>query len=310
MKVSKARKARDAATRAVYRRLAPRLSKRRGHEDYTEDDVEGFRRAQRLANECVVSVAERLVPGVTEREAADQLYEFLRERGATHYLHRPFAWFGEHSRFDPYEEDYDLYHPTDRSLREDDVFILDVSPILEGYTGDVGYASSLVPHQELEGARAFLRELREAIPGLFASDLDTHEIWAEVGSRIERAGYDACHCGYPFRVLGHRVYRVPDRQLQHGTPKRFRSGPMGQSWFSHQAMRAFGARGLVSELITPEHRGTKLGLWAIEPHIGGPSFGAKFEEILQVDESNARWIDDDVPLMHASPSPSHSHTQA
>jgi hypothetical protein len=48
-------------------------------------------------------------------------------------------------------------------------------------------------------------------------------------------------------------------------------------------------------LIVSEHHGSKLGVWAIEPHLGAEGFGAKFEEILVVTPEGARWLDDQVP---------------
>ena len=47
--------------------------------------------------------------------------------------------------------------------------------------------------------------------------------------------------------------------------------------------------------INAENVGSKLGLWAIEPHIGWDGGGAKFEEILLVEPHRARWLQDDVP---------------
>jgi len=37
------------------------------------------------------------------------------------------------------------------------------------------------------------------------------------------------------------------------------------------------------------------GLWAVEPHVGLGAVGAKFEEILVVDERDASYLDDDLP---------------
>ena len=37
------------------------------------------------------------------------------------------------------------------------------------------------------------------------------------------------------------------------------------------------------------------GLWAMEPHIRAGGIGAKWEEILVVTDSDAYWLDDDVP---------------
>jgi len=70
--------------------------------------------------------------------------------GYTPALHRPFAWFGEHSRFDGYQG-YGDYHPGHRRLRPGEVAILDVSPVVDGYAADVRAAkpdSDQGPEQE------------------------------------------------------------------------------------------------------------------------------------------------------------------
>ncbi|MEK7690477.1 MAG: metallopeptidase family M24, partial [Bdellovibrionota bacterium] len=169
------------------------------------------------------------------------------------------------------------------------VFILDTAPIVDGFVGDIGYTHSLVPHLGLEAAKARLLKFRQDLPGFFSSSLTTAEIWEKVDSETRASGFDNIHAMYPFSVLGHRVYKVPF------------SGMPGLLYpFGFHAYWAGSSRGLLPELLSPHHRGEKTGVWAIEPHIGGNGFGAKFEEILVVDPSDAHrawWLSDDVPHM-------------
>jgi hypothetical protein len=37
------------------------------------------------------------------------------------------------------------------------------------------------------------------------------------------------------------------------------------------------------------------GLWAFEPHIARDDVGAKWEELLVIDQDRAYWLDDDLP---------------
>lgn len=274
-----------------YRALSGWLSRLPSRADRLADAQarQGFARAQRLAYDCVTHVAGQLRVGMTEIEAAGLLDQYLIEHGAQRYLHRPFAWFGEHARFDGYAG-YGDYHPSERRLAEGETAILDVSPMLDGYIGDVGYACAPGEHAGLARAMDFMRRLRAAIPGLFMSEMTPKAIWAEVDRLIAEAGYDNVHAKYPFCVLGHRVYRV---KAKPGRGLRIPGGHMG--WFSVQANMAFLNHGIFSQLLTPEHTGTKLGLWAIEPHIGWAGNGAKFEEILVVEPGRAYWLSDDVP---------------
>ena len=37
------------------------------------------------------------------------------------------------------------------------------------------------------------------------------------------------------------------------------------------------------------------GLWAVEPHLGRGDVGAKWEELLLIQDGEVRWLDEDVP---------------
>ncbi len=258
----------------------------------SEEDKAGFRASQRLAYDTVLAVEKQLRPGITEKAAAKLLADYLADRGVKTYLHRPFAWFGEHSKFKGYNF-YTDFRPSNRTLKEDDVYILDVSPILNGYIGDIGYTGSLAPNAELDAMKAYLLEIRRRLPAEFASDKPASQIWSELDADIKARGFENAHSKYPFAVLGHRVYKVPlPKMWSPLIPISF------LSWFSFQAQFSFLAHGILPELLTPHHQGKKIGAWAIEPHLGAKgNFGAKFEEILIVEEDRAYWLDDDVPHM-------------
>lgn len=261
----------------------------------SEENLAGFLTAQKLAYRCVQEVAAEVKVGMTEYEIAGMLTDWLHKHDAHLFLHTPFCWIGHHARFDPYNENYQEYLPSKTTtLKEDDIFILDVSPVVNGYIGDVGYTTSLKPKPELDEAMDFLLQLRDEIPKLFSTSDTVETIWAKIDQIILDAGYDNCHAKYPFRVLGHRVYRVP-KILERIKLPRLPVGILGGSWFSPQGLLEFLSHGFFNELLTPSHVGDKKGIWAIEPHIGANGFGAKFEEILIVEDGHAYWLDDEVP---------------
>jgi hypothetical protein len=250
-------------------------------------DLIGFRNVQRLAYESVVNVGKLLTEGWTEKQAARLIETYLRDYGVKAFFHKPFVWFGERTRFDGIQRRrYWQFNPTHRHLNENDVIILDTAPILDGYIGDIGYTLSLQPLPQLETALSHLRMLRKKIPH-WADEWchSSKKLWDKVDQEIHDAGYDNIHKIYPFEVLAHRVHRVPLSQWGFSTPLRF----------SLHSFWSILSRGLYGELLNLENKKPLQGLWAIEPHIGGKGFGAKFEEILVIDNQGSHWLDEKVP---------------
>ncbi|TGL61378.1 M24 family metallopeptidase [Leptospira sarikeiensis] len=255
----------------------------------SKEEKEGFLKAQRLAYQCVTEVEKEIREGWTEKQAAKRMDMFLRDHGVKVFLHRPFAWFGEHARFDGYKR-FTQFHPSKRILKENESFILDVSPVVDGYIGDIGYSSSLTQNSELDSGMRYLMKLRSEIPKYFASSMSSSEIWWKIDQDAKQSGFDNVHSLYPFAVLGHRVYKVHLPKIS------FPLLPISfASWFSLQGSFEFLSHKVLPELLTPDHEGEKIGLWAIEPHLGRGKTGFKFEEILVVEKDKVYWLDEEVP---------------
>lgn len=251
------------------------------------EELRGYLRAQTLAEAGAREIAGLLQEGWTERQAADLLNTYLRDHGVAGFFHYAFVWFGDRTRFAGVKT-YGNYGPTDRVLRPGEIYILDVAPIVDGYIADIGYTSSLGENKDLAKAQATLAELRAWIPTLFREGMSGGDIWRHVDGRIVGAGYDNIHAQYPFSVLGHRVHHV----------QRHRRVPARLLNFGWESYWAFLSRGLFGQLLNGEFSGDLTGLWAVEPHLGGDGFGAKFEEMLLVDKHGARWLKD-IPKLGA-----------
>ncbi len=253
------------------------------------DNLELFKKSQRLSYDCALAIKAELKEGWTEKQTARLMDTYLRDFGVKTFFHKSFAWFGERSRFQNFSN-YLNFLPSERRLRADDVVILDTAPILNGFTSDIGYTFSLTPNAQLDRAMQLLREFRVQLPKLFESKLQTDEIWQKVDLDLKAAGYDNCHEQYPFSVLAHQVHHVP-----------LSNWPGLTIPFSLHAYWSILSRGIKPELLGPKSVCKKAGLWAVEPHLGAHGFGAKFEEILVVEEGGrAYWLDDDVPHMRSA----------
>lgn len=259
-------------------------------------DLARFREVQQLAYAAAQAVGQALEPGVTEKEAAGRIREYLVERGVQDWFHTPFAWFGDRTAFRGFRTPFQFF-PTHRRLVEGMPFILDCAPVRDGYMADIGYAGCLGTNRIYEQLMDDLSEYRTMIVDRVNDGVPLQQIYRDVDALITRQGYDNRHRVYPGRVIGHQIGKVHSR-----LPKFIVAG------FGVRALQT-----LVGDLIVERmHHRSPLwaddqisdhpatpGLWAVEPHIGFRDVGVKFEEILVVTGSgSAYWLDDDLPHVH------------
>ena len=245
-----------------------------------EQDLVGYLASQQLAKRAVAEVAAQIQEGWSERQAADLLNTCLRDYGVRSFFHQAFVWYGERTRFRGFKTYFD-YLASGRVVRPGDVYILDVAPIVDGYICDIGYTSSLGENIEFAKAEQFLARLKDEIPLLFSQARSGADVWNALDDLFHEAGYDNIHAKYPFSVLGHRVHRVRSETVLPSIIN-----------FGWQSYWEFLSRGLFGQLLNQDFHGDLTGLWAIEPHIGTAQFGAKFEEILVVENGSARWLEE------------------
>jgi Xaa-Pro aminopeptidase len=256
---------------------------------------DAFRAAQRLAYDAAVAVAAGLTPGTTERDAADRLEAALGARGVTRWFHAPFAWFGARSRFAGMEgaRRRARFFPSDARIEEGMVGILDVAPIVDGHTADIGYTFRCGGGDDARytAARQALREVRALIPRRIGEGATMAAIYADVDRVFAAGGFDNRHALYPWGVLGHRIGRIGTRGPRVAG---FGVGALVELVGGQLASHLPGAPR--SPLWTAVlERPPEPGLWSMEPHLGAAGWGAKFEEILVVEPGGARWLDDTLP---------------
>lgn len=271
---------------------------------YSPLELARFREVQQLAYRCAVEVADGLAPGTTEKEAAARLGELLRDRGVSGFFHQPFAWFGDRTCFSGFRTPLDFF-PSTKRLEAGTAAILDVAPIVGGYAADIGYSFACGSNPVLERACADLEGFRDLILERVRRGDTLGEIYRAVDDLLTDLGYRNCHRKYPFGVLAHRVYRQPipgplnRRVLGFGVASA--AGLVGQAMMS-RLPPAIADRLPRVRQGTPfcnvgpgSDRPPERGLWAFEPHIARDDVGAKWEELLVIDETGAYWLDDDLP---------------
>lgn len=201
---------------------------------------EGFRRAQDVARTALAWIAEAPLAGSSEAEIAALIEERLRQGGAAETWCPTLVGVGEGTL---------VCHPEHgpspaRRLEEGGIVWADVTPVVEGWYGDltrVWFAGAPSPRDAalVRDAEAILRDALAFVqPGMEARELFLH-----TKGLIDAGGYRLCD------LLGN---------------------------IGHDLGRDAYANGF----IDAANHTPMWGGWAIEPHIGLEARGAKFEDIV------------------------------
>lgn len=254
------------------------------------ETLEAFRSVQQLAYRCVEHVAAELEPGITEKQAAAKLTRWLERAGIDDWFHRPFAWFGDRTAFSGRWHPLKFF-PTSRRLEHGMPFILDVAPVVKGVAADVGFSGALGHNAIVDKMKWDLREYRALILSLVRQRVSFGEVSDAVAALARTHGYDVRHTAYPFEVLAHLVSPLAAK------PSRGTIGGFGLRALYELGRKALEGRqdGWSPLWNARSNHAPTPGVWAVEPHLGFHGVGVKFEELLVITQTDAHWLDDDLP---------------
>lgn len=266
---------------------------------YTTEELDRFRATQALAYECAETIAANLYPGISERETAARMKNWLIDQGVEDWFHQPFAWFGDRTAFRGLIAVSQLkgfnpaFFPGGRKLKEGMPFILDCAPVHNGAVADVGYAGCLGENAALDRLMDDLIEHRQLIVEQIREGKTLAEVSRAVDQLCIKQGVEPRHKAYPFSVLAHRVEKLDEEKKPHSL-MRFGVKAVRELLNEVSQGRKEGWSPLWNSSDKSDHKPTP-GLWAVEPHLGFRDVGAKFEELLVITEDDAFWLDDDLP---------------
>ena len=166
------------------------------------EDLEQFRKVQRLAYAAAEAVARELKPGITEKQAARLQEVWLLDHGVTDWFHAPFAWFGDRTAFQGFKVALQFL-PTNRRLEENMPFILDNAPVVGGYVADIGYSGVLGENRILDLLLDDLAEHRRLILDLIRQQLPMNQVSQAVDKLTLQQGHAPRHKGIPVRNPRH-----------------------------------------------------------------------------------------------------------
>lgn len=242
-------------------------------------DIAARKKGQSLAFSCAEVVASEIKTGWTERQAAKLIHTWLSDHNIHDYFHRPLVFFGERTRYEGFNKLSDL-RPTNKVLKEDDVYILDFGPVIDGVACDVSITKKIGEVPGFDDVYALLMKVRDALPDLVIKEhYCAAAVWDRVQVDIRNNGYEPIHQTSNYSFFGHRLNGTT------GYPLAKKIAKEGKQIYSE-----FFARGLLGQLWSQVHYGSLSGIWAVEPHIGTKSFGVKFEEMLLISAEKVCWL--------------------
>ena len=161
----------------------------------SEAEVEKLRAAQKITDTVFAELCDWIEPGVTEREVgAEIVYRHLRH-GADTMSFDPIVASGPNGAL-PHAR------PSDRTLREGELIVIDMGCFLNGYASDMTRTIALgEPSGEARRVYNIVLEAQEAALQSARSGITGTDIDAVARGVIEEAGYD----DYFGHGLGHGV---------------------------------------------------------------------------------------------------------
>lgn len=267
------------------------------HRGFAPAQLERFKAGQRASYGVLEEVAAGLGPGITEREATIRMTRAYRALGITSYFHLPVALFGARTALPGRWRLRDFW-PTRNRLKEGDAIILDASPIFGGYLVDTSFSTRLGDNRDHHRMMMDLAGFRDRIAARVREGAAFRAIALETDERIRAMGYQNRHQAHLEEVLGHRAVRIRAPRANWIYKKGFDVRALG--WFALHTVAA--RKGLWrfspnwNANSTSDHAPWD-GLWAVEPHLGKGDVGAKWEELLVIQDGAVFWLDDDSPHM-------------
>ena len=256
--------------------------------------IAGVANAQRVAREAILTVAGSVRPGDSELAVCARIERELALANVHHWLHTPYAWWGERTRFDWQGTWETNALPTERVLAAGEPFILDVAPIVAGFPADFAFSglAGTQPPEQVDLHDALLAELsrlKEALVTWATPRVRSEDVCDEVERSIRAAELDVIHTKYPANVLAHTLEGFPN--FASSAPRVGTGLQLPLIAASAKGIALHHLFGTPYPFLRPRAPGRPLGLYAVEPHLGKQSLGAKFESVLLVDGDETRWLD-------------------
>lgn len=252
--------------------------------DYRLEDLPRLRTAQRAARRLAEEIVGRLDVGMTEHDAYRVARDVFRREGVDRCWHLPYIGVSSGSlQLRSLAALARARASTRRRhIRADDVVLVDIGPIIDGYPSDYTLTAVIGSHPAYGDLIAQSRRLTHAAAALVRPHVLAADLWRQVVAMVPSArGYEL---GFPPLIqLGHRI--IPMASLLSRIP---------EGRLARLLLRRDGA------FVARANRQVMDGLWAIEPYVIGHHRAAKHEVLVLVDGDRVVTVEDGPPPSDAA----------
>jgi Xaa-Pro aminopeptidase len=234
--------------------------------ELSDKDLEGYLAARSFTRAIGDEIVSKIKVGMTEKEAEEVASEVFNKNDIKQHWHMPIIGVGEGSTKlkSAYALISSYFTKHTRILRENDIVLIDIAPVYNGYPADYTINHVMGHNPDIEALASYAREVSIKIAGHLKEEMIVADVfhWAQ---ELIGKNPDYTLAYPPFISMGHRLCRIP---------------PLWQK-FPEAGLNylLFKTRG---PFITSSNNTLMNGLWTIEPYLIHKERAAKFEELVYI----------------------------
>ncbi|HEY9247257.1 MAG TPA: M24 family metallopeptidase, partial [Candidatus Methanoperedens sp.] len=219
--------------------------------EISDKDLEGYLASRSFTKSIGEEIVGNIKIGMTEKEIEDVASMVFNENGVKQHWHMPIIGVGEGSTKlkNAYTlvSSYITQHM--RILHENDMVLIDIAPVYNGYPADFTINHVTGNNPELEALSSYARDVSSKIAGHIKKGMVVADVFHWARELISK-NPDYTLAYPPIISMGHRLCRIPP--LWQKLPE------AGLNYL------LFGTRG---SFITSSNKTVMDGLWTIEPYL-------------------------------------------
>jgi Xaa-Pro aminopeptidase len=230
----------------------------------SDKDMEGYLAARRFTRAIGDEIVSKIKVGMTEKEVEEVVSLVFNKNDVKQHFHIPIIGVGDGSTKlrSAYALVSSYFTRHSRILQENDIILIDIAPIYNGFPADYTINHVMGSNPELEALAAYAHSVSIKIAEHVKEGMTVGDVfrWAQwlIGKNPD---YTLAYP--PFISMGHRLCRIPPIWQK-----------LPEAGLNYLLLRTSGP------FITSGNKTLMNGLWTIEPYLMHKGRAAKFEQLV------------------------------